>query len=169
MRQAAVLLPIIDRPSGPTLLLTVRPQTMADHAGQIALPGGKIDRTDEDALAAALREGEEEVGLDPNSISVFARSALYKSASGFDIHTFMASVPADFEPRPEKYEVDAIFEVPLDYALNTDNFTEVTFEVEGINRQILELKWCSYRIWGVTAGIIHYISKTISDGNAKET
>lgn len=170
IRKAAVLLPFIDRPNAPTLLLTVRPKTMVDHAGQIAFPGGKIDRSDLNSLSAALREAHEEIALNPADIHVFAQSAEYKTRSGFDIMPFLAAVPASFEPKAEAGEVDDIFEVPLSYVLNLDNYTvQDRSSIEGLNIKTLSLKWNAYNIWGVTAGIIYYISQKIVDNTAHKT
>lgn len=162
IKKAAVLLAFVDRKTGPTLILTVRPKTMADHAGQVALPGGKIDPTDTSALGAALREAHEEIGLAPEMTDVFAQSAEYRTGSGFDITPFLASVPHDFIVTPEQGEVDEVFEVPLEYLMDKSNYTFSRYTLGDIERDIAEINWGNHRIWGVTAGIIYYISNRIN-------
>ena len=154
IRAAAVLIPVIPRRSGPTALLTQRPDTMASHPGQVAFPGGKVDQVDTDEVAAALREAEEEVGVVPDHVELIARSAPYGTGTAFRITPVLGVLPADFQPRPDPTEVADVFEAPLDFLFNTANHQVGETFYKGKNRQYIEMPWKGFRIWGVTAGII---------------
>lgn len=154
IRAAAVLIPVIPRPAGPTVLLTQRPDTMASHPGQVAFPGGKVEPSDPDTVAAALREAEEEVGIVPDTVQLVARSAPYVSGSAFRITPVIGVLPANFIARPDPTEVAAAFETPLEFLFNTDNHRAGTGVWKGQRRTYYEMPWQGFRIWGVTAGII---------------
>ena len=154
IRAAAVLIPVIPRKDGPTALLTQRPDTMAAHPGQVAFPGGKVDQVDADAVAAALREAEEEVGVVPDSVELVARAAPYVTGTAFRITPVLGVLPADFEARPDPTEVADVFEAPLSFLFNTNNHQTGTAFWKGKHRQYIEMPWQGFRIWGVTAGII---------------
>ena len=154
IRAAAVLIPVIPRPDGPTALLTQRPDTMAAHPGQVAFPGGKVEASDADAVAAALREAEEEVGIVPDTVELIARCSPYVSGSAFRITPVLGVLPADFVPRPDPTEVAAAFEAPLAFLFNPANHQAGTGVWQGKRRTYYEMPWQGFRIWGVTAGII---------------
>jgi len=154
IRPAAVLIPVIPRSSGPTALLTQRPDTMASHPGQVAFPGGKIDAVDADEVAAALREAEEEVGVVPQTVDLIARSAPYVTGTAFRITPVIGVLPADFVARPDPMEVADVFEAPLDFLFNTANHQTGSAFYKGKHREYTEMPWQGFRIWGVTAGII---------------
>ena len=154
LRPAAVLIPVIPRPSGPTALLTQRPDTMASHPGQVAFPGGKIDQVDRDEVAAALREAEEEVGVVPEKVDLVARAAPYVTGTAVRITPVLGVLPSDFQARPDPTEVADVFEAPLDFLFNTSNHQTGTAFYKGKHRQYIEMPWQGFRIWGVTAGII---------------
>ncbi len=154
IRPAAVLIPVIPRPHGPTALLTQRPDTMASHPGQVAFPGGKVDNIDADEVAAALREAEEEVGVDPSSVELIARSAPYVTGTAFRITPVIGVLPPDFEARPDPTEVADVFEAPLEFLFNTTNHQTGQAYWKGRHRRYVEMPWQGFRIWGVTAGII---------------
>ncbi len=154
VRPAAVLVPIIPRPEGATVLLTQRPDTMASHPGQVAFPGGKIDETDADEVAAALREAEEEVGVDPATVELIARGAPYLTGTEYRITPILGVLPPDFEARPDPTEVADVFETPLAFLFRQVNHYDKTAVWKGQTRAYTEIPWDGFRIWGVTAGII---------------
>jgi len=161
LRAAAVLIPIIPRPEGPTALLTQRPDTMASHPGQVAFPGGKVEAHDADTAEAALREASEEVGVDPGRVELVARSSPYITGTAFRITPIIGVLPADFVARPDPSEVADVFETPLDYLFNPSNHHTGKMFYKGQERQYVEMPWQGFRIWGVTAGIIKVLHNTL--------
>ncbi len=161
LRPAAVLVPIIRRVQGPTVLLTQRPDTMDAHPGQVAFPGGKVDAGDADPVAAALREAEEEVGVRPDHVELIARSAPYITGTAFRITPVIGVLPHDFQPVPDPTEVADVFETPLEYIMTAANHQRGTAFWKGRERRFIEMPWQGFRIWGVTAGIIRDLYKTL--------
>lgn len=161
IRPAAVLVPIIPREDGPTALLTQRPKTMASHPGQVAFPGGKVDPGDADEVAAALREAEEEVGVDPAEVELVARGANYFTGSAFQITPVLGVLSKDFQARPDPGEVAEVFEAPLSFLFDTSNHRIGEGVWQGKRRTYVEMPWNGFRIWGVTAGIIQVLHKTL--------
>lgn len=161
LRAAAVLIPIIPRPDGPTALLTQRPDTMASHPGQVAFPGGKVEDHDADTAAAALREASEEVGVDPARVDLVARSAPYITGTAFRITPIIGVLPPDFIAKPDPSEVADVFETPLEYLFNASNHQTGKAFYKGRERQFVEMPWQGFRIWGVTAGIIKVLHNTL--------
>lgn len=153
LAEAAVLVPVVDRPE-PTLLLTLRTETLRRHAGQIAFPGGRLDAEDASATAAALREAEEEIGLPPARVDVVGATDRYRTGSGFHITPVVGVVPPNLPLAPHEAEVAAVFEVPLAFALDPANQREGTGIFQGAERRFYEISWGERRIWGVTAALI---------------
>lgn len=154
---AAVLVAITDRPE-PGLILTQRSSRLRKHAGQVAFPGGKVDETDADVVAAALREAEEEIALPPGSAEVIGTSDRYSTFTGFDIIPVLAVVPADLPLKAQADEVEDWFEVPLAYALDPARRLRREMEWEGATRHYFEIMWQERRIWGITAAILANLS-----------
>ncbi len=154
LRDAAVLIGIIDRVDGGSLLLTRRTDRLKSHAGQIALPGGKIDPGDGDPVAAALREAEEEVGLDRRLVHPLGLLDPYVSNSGFRIFPVVAVIEGDaaFAANPD--EVADVFEVPLAFLMTPANHVIETRPWRGLDRRYYAMPFENRRIWGVTAGIL---------------
>ncbi|MFN7055424.1 CoA pyrophosphatase [Hyphomonas sp.] len=165
VRPAAVLFGVIPRREGPTALLTLRPETMSDHAGQVALPGGKIDPLDLDEVAAALREAEEEVGARAEEIDVLGKGSPYVTGTRYRITPVVGLLPADFSPVPNPKEVAAVFETPLDFLMDARNHRMGEAMYKGALRQFYEMPHNGYRIWGVTAGIIRRLYQTLYESD----
>ena len=160
IRPAAVLIAVVDRPE-PTVLLTQRSAHLNDHAGQISFPGGKIDPTDASPLDAALREANEEVGLDPEFIDPVGYLDLYGTAFGFRILPTVARVRPGFTMRVSAAEVDDVFEVPLAFLMNPANHQIHAKEFRGIERSYYAMPYEERYIWGATAGILRVLYERI--------
>jgi 8-oxo-dGTP pyrophosphatase MutT (NUDIX family) len=154
---AAVLLPLVLRETV-CVLLTQRSAQLSSHAGQIALPGGRVDAQDRDAVAAALREAQEEVGLPPDRVEVLGTLPRYRTGSAFDITPVVALVQPDWVGRPNAGEVDAVFEVPLSYLMNPANHRRHWRESDGLRREWYAMPYRDGEqerfIWGATAGLL---------------
>lgn len=157
---AAVLVAITDR-AEPGIILTRRPTTMRDHPGQVAFPGGKLDRG-EDAVAAALREAHEELAIEPAHVRLIGISDQYQTGTGFNITPVVGVVPPDLPLEPHPREVESWFEVPLRTVFDRTNWTENEVFWRGEMRHYLEMDWQGFRIWGVTAAIISNLSRRIT-------
>ena len=156
IRSAAVLVAVTERPQ-PGILLTHRPATMRDHAGQVAFPGGKIE-PGESPVEAALREANEELSIDPAQVRIIGQSDRFVSATGFEITPVLGLVPADLPIVPHPEEVASWFEVPLAYVFDEANRLQKELLYRGNVRPYLEIQWEGHRIWGVTAAILHNLS-----------
>lgn len=161
IRPAAVLVAVIDHPKEPTVLLTQRAQHLPDHPGQISFPGGKIDKTDADPLAAALREAEEEIGLSREAVQPLGYLDLYMTTLGYRIMPLIARVEPGFELALNTAEVDAAFEVPLTFLMDRANMETHSREWQGIERHYYAITFGERYIWGVTAGILRNMRERI--------
>lgn len=153
VRQAAVLVALIDRGDDYNVLLTLRPDTMSNHAGQIAFPGGRIE-PGETALVAALREANEEVGVIPQTVRLLGQGDTYLSGSGYAIAPFVGVLPTDFVPRPHAGEVADVFETPLSFLMDAANHERHEREFRGALRAYYAMPHNGRYIWGVTAGML---------------
>lgn len=155
--QASVLIPIVMRES-PTVLLTERTMHLSNHSGQIAFPGGKADPGDRDAVATALREAHEEVGLEGEHIQILGKLPSYTTGSAFVITPVVALIKTDFALTRNAYEVADIFEVPLDFLMNPANHRRHQVQWNGVLREWLSMpyedEFKQRFIWGATAGIL---------------
>jgi 8-oxo-dGTP pyrophosphatase MutT (NUDIX family) len=158
---AAVLIAITDRPN-PGLILTQRPDSMRRHAGQVALPGGRVDPGDADAIAAALREADEEIALPPATVDVVGTLDPYRTITGFHITPVVATIPPDLALVPNDAEVAAVFEVPLEFILDASNFHERQVTVGPRQRTYIEAMWGERRIWGATAAMLANFSARLA-------
>ncbi len=158
--RAAVLIAVTDR-AEPGLILTQRPKDMRDHPGQVAFPGGKLDRG-EDAITAALREADEELALPSDKVRIIGTTDQYQTGTGFDVTPVLAVVPPDLDLRPNPAEVEAWFEVPLALVMDANNWTQQEVFWRGEMRQYLEMDYEGFRIWGVTAAIIANLSRRMA-------
>jgi len=154
---ASVLVPIVAH-ARPTVLLTQRTSHLANHSGQIAFPGGKVDDTDADTIAAALREAEEEVGLTPDFIQVLGTLPIYTTGSAFIITPVVALVRPGFTLAPNEGEVADVFEVPLDFLMNPAHHRRHSLMAEGLRRDWFSMPYqdadMERFIWGATAGML---------------
>ena len=151
---AAVLVPLVDRPSGLTILLTQRTAHLNDHAGQISFPGGRVEPDDPSHQAAALREAEEEVGLPPSHVEVIGTLDYYIVRSGYRVTPVVGFVNPPFEVKPDPFEVAEVFEVPLSFVINTDNHVMESRTDQGVERTFYVLPYENRYIWGATAGML---------------
>ena len=157
VKDAAVLIGLVEREGEAHVLLTKRAEQLNSHSGQVAFPGGKIDEDDVSPEAAALREAQEEIGLDQDEVEVIGRLPDYYSGSGFKIAPILAIVSSSADFEINKQEVDYLFEVPLSFLMNTDNHTTASRMFQDNERFYLEMPYKEHFIWGVTAGIIRVL------------
>jgi 8-oxo-dGTP pyrophosphatase MutT (NUDIX family) len=159
-RPAAVLIPVVDH-AEPGVLLTTRTSELPNHASQIAFPGGKIDAADASPLAAALREADEEIGLDHALIEPIGYLDLYLTFSGFRILPVVARVIPNYELRINASEVADAFEVPLAFVMDAANHKKASRDWKGVTRHYYEMPFGERYIWGVTAGILRNLYEKI--------
>lgn len=159
-RPAAVLAAITER-ERPGFLLIHRPSNMRSHPGQVAFPGGKID-PGETPVEAALREAWEELGIHERDVTVIGTSDTYRTGTGYEVTPVIAVVPPDLDLNPNPTEVARWFEAPVDFVFNRQNQIEQAAFWQGAERRYIEIMWQEHRIWGVTAAIIHNLSRRIA-------
>jgi 8-oxo-dGTP pyrophosphatase MutT (NUDIX family) len=158
---AAVLVGLVDRADGPALLLTQRTEHLRDHAGQICFPGGRMEPGDESAAAAALREAEEEIGLDPARVSIIGQLPPYQTVTGFQIHPVVGWISPPFALRPDPFEVAEAFEVPLHFVLEPNNHRRQSYRRGPVTRGYYVLPYQGRFIWGATAGILVNLARVL--------
>ncbi len=162
-RPAAVLVPLIRRDTGITVLLTQRTDDMPSHAGQIAFPGGRRQTEDVDSIATALRETEEEVGLSREFVEVVGEVDHYRTGTGYEISPIVGIVTPGFTTRADPREVADVFEVPLDHFLDERNHRIDSRVWQGRERRYYAMPYGERYIWGATAGMLknlHFILTT---------
>lgn len=155
-RAAAVLVPVVARQPEATVLLTLRTETLSAHAGQVAFPGGRID-PGEGPFAAALREAEEEIGLDAVFVETLALGPDYLSGSGYHVQPVLATVRPGFDLRLNPAEVADAFEVPLAFLMDGRNHRKGSRIWQGATRYFFEMPYQERYIWGLTAGILRVL------------
>lgn len=151
---AAVLVPLIDRPEGLTILLTRRTDHLSVHAGQISFPGGRLDEPDRSPLETALRETEEEIGLKRRHVHVLARLDNYLVGTGYRVIPVLGLVSPALELSLDPYEVAEVFELPLEFALDPANYRKESRLINAVERRFNVLAFGDYYIWGATASIL---------------
>jgi 8-oxo-dGTP pyrophosphatase MutT (NUDIX family) len=154
LKEAAVLVPIMARPHGYTVLLTRRADTLRQHKGQISFPGGRRDEADDSITAAALREAHEEIGLPPQHVELLGWLDDYPTMTGYRITPVVGLIEQAFSPASDPGEVAEIFELPLSMIAGEDRFERKIFSRDGVNLPFYELNYGTHRIWGATAGIL---------------
>ena len=151
---AAVLVGLVPRREGTQVLLTRRTDGLRHHGGQVSFPGGRIEAGDHDAVAAALRETHEELGLPPAQIAPLGFLDPLATITGFRILPVVAMVSPDYIAIPDPGEVADVFEVPLAFLLDPENLDAHTFDLLGRPRAVWEYRYPAQRIWGATASIL---------------
>ncbi|MBM3601202.1 MAG: CoA pyrophosphatase [Alphaproteobacteria bacterium] len=158
---AAVLVPLVEREQGVTVLLTKRTDHLPDHPGQISFPGGRIDPDDADPEMAALREAREEVGLSSDRVELIGRLATYRTRTGFEITPVVGLVTPPFDVAPDPHEVAEIFEVPLAFLLDPANAQRHSRIWKGMERYFWVFPYANYYIWGATAGMLVNLAQVL--------
>lgn len=158
VRQAAVLVPIVARDAGPTVLLIQRPTHMREHAGQIAFPGGRSDETDSSPVETALREAWEEIGLVREHIEVIGSMPTYLTGTGYEVTPVVALVEPGFELRLHRGEVAEAFEVPLHFLMDPRHHERRHLVQPDVERKFLAMPYSAqgreFFIWGATAAML---------------
>ncbi|NIR29102.1 MAG: CoA pyrophosphatase [Gammaproteobacteria bacterium] len=160
---AAVLVPLIERSDGFTVLLTERTQHLNDHAGQISFPGGRLESQDRGPVDAALRETEEEVGIAPEFVEVAGYLDSYETVTGYLVAPVVGFVRKGFRLRPDHFEVADVFEVPLDFLLDPLNHQMHSRHVRGEDRRFYVFEYGARYIWGATAGMLMNLCRRLRD------
>ena len=151
---AAVLVPLVERASGITVLLTRRTDHLPDHAGQVSFPGGRAEPEDSGPVATALREAEEEIGLDPQLVDLVGLLDLYETVTGYLITPVVSFVSDRLTLRPDPDEVAEVFEIPLALALDRANYRRESVMYRGQRRGFYSLSHGDHYVWGATAGML---------------
>jgi 8-oxo-dGTP pyrophosphatase MutT (NUDIX family) len=154
LRPAAVLVGIVERTDGPSVLLTQRTEHLTNHAGQISFPGGSAEHDDIDSIATALRETREEVGIGAESITPFGYLDGLDTVSGFNVTPVVADIDPAVVATPDPREVAAVFEVPLAFFVDPANLRFRRMEYRGRLRDIVEFHFGDRNIWGATAAML---------------
>ena len=160
--EASVLIPILTFKKDLEILLTKRSNNLKNHPGQIAFPGGKKDQIDSSPIETALRETQEEVGLNPKNVEIIASLPSHKTATGFVIKPYLGLINQPFSEILRQGEVDEIFTVPYEYILNEENFSIQTRKWNGSQRSYYVVPYGPYYIWGATARILLNLSRALS-------
>ncbi|MCC7329869.1 MAG: CoA pyrophosphatase [Gammaproteobacteria bacterium] len=155
---AAVLLPLVERAPGLSVLLTRRTDHLRDHPGQVSFPGGRVERGDAGPLATALREAGEELGIEASRVTVAGYLPAQAIVTGFVVTPVVGFLSADIELRPDTFEVAEAFEVPLAFILDPVNLMTSIHLLRGVEVPVFEYHYAGHRIWGATAKMLHTLS-----------
>ena len=151
---AAVLVPIVDHPSGLTVIFTQRTAHLKAHSGQVSFPGGRAEPEDPTPEFTALREAQEEIGLAAERVEVLARLSVYHTRTGFRVTPVVGLVTPPVELVPDPREVEEVFEVPLAFLLDPGNHRRETRELQGRTVGYYVMRYGTHTIWGATAGMV---------------
>ncbi len=169
LRPAAVLLTLIDRAEGPHVLFTRRTDHLAHHPGQISFPGGHVDEEDDSAETTALRETEEECGIDRARVKIIGRVNTYLTGTGFSVTPIVGIITPPIDMTPDPVEVAEIFEVPLAFIMNPENHVRETRIFDGdLMWYTYAMPYFDYHIWGITAGILRNFYEIIAGEKIQE-
>ncbi len=159
--EAAVLVPLVNRPDGVRLLLTQRTAHLDDHAGQISFPGGRVEADDASREGTALRETEEEIGLPRAFVAVLGRLPNYEIPSGFRITPVVGWIEPPFALKPDPFEVAGVFEAPLEHFLDAARYQRREYRFRGRHRHYLAIPFEGRYIWGATAGMLYDLCRVL--------
>lgn len=162
LRNAAVLVGLIEKPAGLSVVLTKRSSRLKHHPGQIAFPGGKQDEGDTDLTATALREAKEEIGLNPASVDVLGTLPTHETVTSFTVTPILGLIRDEFHPVPEENEVEEVFFTPFDHVTNPDRFIVQSRRWMGQQRHYYTVPFGPYYIWGATARILRGLADRMS-------
>ncbi len=154
LKPAAVLVPIVNRPDGPTVLLTQRTAHLKKHAGQISFPGGGVEPEDAHHVETALRETEEEIGLDRRHVTLLGRLSLYETSTAYGVTPVVGWIEPPFDLKIDRFEVADVFETPLSFILDRENHVKESAVRDGVRRSFYVMPYHGRRIWGATAGML---------------
>ena len=163
LADAAVLVGLVPHAAGTTVLLTRRTDALRNHAGQVSFPGGRVEPDDADAIAAALRETGEEIGVPVHQISPIGLLDPLMTITGFRVLPVVAMIDRDYVAGPDPGEVAEVFEVPLAFLVDPANLGHHHVEFGGRRRRVLEFRYPAQRIWGVTASILWNLRKRLEE------
>ncbi len=160
--EAAVLVLLVHRPDVINVLLTQRTAHLEDHAGQISFPGGRVEPSDASREETALRETEEEIGLGRAGVELLGRLPDYEIPSGFRITPVVGWVEPPFDLKPDPFEVEAVFEAPLEYFLDPSNYQRREYRFRGRHRHYMAIPFEGRYIWGATAGMLYSLCRMLA-------
>ena len=163
---AAVLVPLVDHADGLTVLLTERASQLARHSGQISFPGGRLEPTDPDIASAALREAQEEIGLDPARVKVFGYLPDHLVISGFRVTPVLSLVTPPIVLEPNPAEVAGVFEVPVSHVFDRRNHKARLRRVGDEDILLHDIPWEGQNIWGATAGMLLTLVRMVEQETA---
>ena len=163
LADAAVLVGLVPHAAGTTVLLTRRTDALRNHAGQVSFPGGRVEPDDADAIAAALREAGEEIGVPVHQISPIGLLDPLMTITGFRVLPVVAMIDRDYVAVPDPGEVAEVFEVPLAFLVDPANLGHHHVEFGGRRRRVLEFRYPAQRIWGVTASILWNLRQRLEE------
>ena len=163
VHHAAVLVPLVDRAEGLTVLLTQRGGHLNDHAGQISFPGGRVELDDRDRSHTALREAQEEIGMAPERVLLLGVLPEYEMHSGFRITPVVGWIEPPFELALDPFEVADVFEVPLAFVLDPQHYQRRSYIRDGEQRRYVAMPYQGRYIWGATAGMLFFLGQLLRE------